>query len=214
MSEFLELVKQGDIQTIKNYYDANPDAAYDRNESNLNALGLAVLSGQWKLCLILLKYCHVSPHLCDENQNSIFHLIPQGLKARRPTQSDYLEIRAENMQLWSNEEQKERSRINEIHSKNQDLKPPENLLIKKARDLEIQLFEPLDLFFAKYVLFKYKVVLNRVNHQGKHPAEVASDLGETELSRWYSHQSEPQQVKQRLVSGLNDNLVKDIASFL
>ena len=214
MSEFLELVRRGDIQSVKDYYDRNPDCSYDRTPDNQNALGVAVLSGQWRLCLTLLKYCHVSPHLCDNLNNSIFHLIPHGLKTRRPALEDFTDIRAENIQLWANEEQKERTRIAEIHSKNTDLKPPENLLIKKASDLERQFFEPLDLFFPKYVLYKYKVVLNRSNGEGKHPTDVAAELGDHLLARWYAQEAEPQKIKQRLVSGLNENLVKDIASFL
>lgn len=214
MSEFLELVKRGDIQRVKNLFDENPEVAYDKNDRNQNAVAIAVLSGQWKMAIVLLKYCRVSPHLRDTDGNSIYHQIVLGLKVAKATAADYADIRSENMAIWSNEEQKERARIAEISAKNNDLKPPEKLLIKKATDLERMFFEPIDLFLPKFIMNKFHVVLNRKNIHGQHPSDLALEQGEIELSRFYSEESQPHRIKQRLVSGLNENLVRDIASFL
>ena len=214
MSEFLELVKRGNVQGVKDLYDSNPEVAYEKNERSQNAVALAVLSGQWRMAIVLLKYCRVSPHLCDSEGNSIYHLIGAGLKVAKPTAADYHEIRSENYAIWTNEEQKDRARMAEISAKNSDLKPPEGLLLKKAEDLEKLLFDPLDLFFPKYIMNKFHVVLNRKNAHGQHPSELASSVGEIELSRFYSQESEPHRIKQRLISDLNENLVRDIASYL
>jgi hypothetical protein len=46
MSNFLELVSQGNIEQFKNIYDSDQEVAYSKDENNHNALAIAVLSGQ------------------------------------------------------------------------------------------------------------------------------------------------------------------------
>lgn len=156
----------------------------------------------------------MSPHIIDATGESIFHLIPRGLKVRRPIEQDYEDIRAENMAYWRSEEQKELARIEEIHKQNPDLKPPVNLIVKKPKTLETELFGNLDLFLAKFLLLKYHVVLTRLNYEGNNPAMVANQLNERELAEYYEEQMKPHMIRRRLVAGLNENLVRDIGSYL
>ena len=214
MTSFLGACAEGNIDEIKQIYEANPNAIYERNELNQNAIAVSILAGKWKCVLTLLRYCRVSPHALDSNGDSMYHLIPRGLKAARPTEEDYAEIREENRTYWTNEEKKERARIKTIQTQNPDLRPPETLLIKKSSDNEQEIFGNLDLFLPKYLMIKYHVVLCRKNHSGKVPAQIASEVDEIELADFYNEESQPHNVKKRLVMGLNENLVRDIGSYL
>lgn len=214
MSEFLRAVSQANVERIIQIYEANTEVSYDRDSDGNNALAIAVLMGHWNIVITLLKYCRVSPHALNNNGDSLYHLIPKGLKVRRPQITDYEEIRAENLALWRNEEQKERNRINEIKAKNPDMKPPEDLLIKKAVDCDKEYFGNLELFFPKYIMNKYHVVLVRKNSQNVLPYAVAMENREPELAEFYEENSKSHMIRRRLVAGLNENLVRDIATFL
>ena len=199
---------------IKNIYDMNPEVAYTRDAHGRNGLGVAVVAGNWAAAIILARYCRVSPHAIDGNGESIFHLIPRGLKVRRPTMADFEEVRAENIAVWRSEEEREMQKIQESLKSHPDLKPPYDLLVKKTENLEREMFGNLDIFLAKYILMRYHVVLKRLNTEGHTPDEVARTLQEPELAEYYSENIKPYMIKRRLIQGLNENLVRDIANFL
>jgi hypothetical protein len=214
MSRFLQLAVSGTIEEVKRAYDSNQDVTYERDAEGRNALALAVLAGRWPMAMVLLKYCRVSPHAVDKHEETLYHLYVRGLKANLPKPEDFSEIRAENLNLWRNEEEKDRARIAEVQNKNPDIKPPEKLLIKKAEDNEREVFGKIELFFPYYLMNKYHAVLNKVNAAGASPADLAEELGELQLAGFYQECAKPHMVRRRLVQGLNENLVRDIASFL
>ena len=43
---------------------------------------------------------------------------------------------------------------------------------------------------------------------------VANQLNERELAEYYEEQMKPHMIRRRLVAGLNENLVRDIGSYL
>lgn len=214
MADFLEACVQGNIQLVKDLYNENPEVSYIRDANGNNALAIAVLSGQWTLALVLIRYCRVSPHAITNDGSSIFHLIPQGYKVKPPHIADFTDIRAENLAIWNLEEEREMVRIQEAMKSHPDLKPPMDLLVKKAEDLDNEMFGKIELFFPKYILIKYHVVLDRNNNAGKTPGDVAHELNEEVLAEYYKENVKPYMVKRRLIQGLNENLVRDIASFL
>lgn len=214
MQALLNLIPGGSMQNIKDLYDSNPDVSYQRDSNNNNSLGLAILHGRWDLAIFLLKYCRVSPHIINSNGESLFHLIARGLKIKRPVISDYRNIREENLAYWRKEEERELARIEEISRNNPDLKPPVHLFVKKPENLDSDIFGNPDLFFPKYIMMKYHVVLTRNNNEGMNPADLANQLQEPELFEYYSQQMKPHEIRKRIVSGLNENLVRDIASYL
>lgn len=214
MSEFLQAVSQGNLNQIREMFSSNQNYIYEKDHLNHNALALAVLSGQWQMAMLLLRRFKVSPHALDINSDSIYHHIAQGFKIKRPTAEDFEDVRAENQEMWLREEQKERARIAEIQQKHPDLRPPEGLFIKTSKDNDAEMFGNIELFFPKYIMNKYHVVLLRKNNLGKTPAEHAKELGEYELAEFYENESKPHMIKRRLIAGLNENLVRDIASFL
>jgi hypothetical protein len=211
--EFFDACKNGDLPRVTGLYNLENSLIYQKDELSRNCLGVAINEGHWGLGMWLLRELKVSPHIIDANGESLYHLIARGLEKRPPTEADYQEVINDNKQSWIEDEIKETARLAEIRSQNPGINLYSRVIVKRADVLENEFFGDLSLFFPKYLLHKYHVVLDRKNSENKTPGDLAYDLGLQELGDYYEEQLEDSNKRRRLLQGLNDNLIKEIGSF-
>ncbi|OMJ68361.1 hypothetical protein SteCoe_34218 [Stentor coeruleus] len=215
MSEaFLEVCARGDIEAVTSLIDQNRRCLYEKDTNGRNCLLVAVSEGRWKVALKLLRTYKVSPHVIDKDGNSIFHLIVNGTCLIKPTQEDYSEIRQEHLAIWRDEENSVLSRLAAMKETIKDSRPPTKILLKRVEEMDAEFFEIPEIFFPRYILEKYHVVLERKNGNNKNPAELATENNIEELARYYEEQLDYHPTRRRLLQGLNDNLIREVASYL
>lgn len=211
---FLDALRRGDLQQVSEFISKNRKILFDRDPEGRNCLGVAVAQGKWTLALTLLREYRVSPHAIDNNGEGLFHLIARGLTQNPARIEDYAEIRNELLTFWDKEERIEEAKIQATAILHPESRPPRKILVKKPAVLEKEFFGNLDLFFPKYLLEKYHVVLNKKEFSGKNPAEYAHTLGLTKLEEFYEEKLEYNQTRRRLLQGLNENLIREIGTYL
>lgn len=215
MSEaFLEACARGDMEAITSIIDQSRSSLHAKDMNGRNCLGVAVSEGRWKVALKLLRTYKVSPHVVDKDGNSIFHLIALGTCMIKPTQEDFAEIRQEHLAAWRDDENSVLSRLAAMKETIKDSRPPTKILLKRVEEMDAEFFGVAETFFPRYVLEKYHVVLERKNGNGKNPAELATENNVEELARFYEEQLDYHPTRRRLLQGLNDNLIREVASYL
>ena len=216
MSEavFIEAVRHGNIPRVLEMLEAEPGLVFIHDERGRNCLGMATAEGRWELALILLRQFKVSPHKLDPSGESLLHLYVRGLQVRPPTHSDFSTLRSENIALWERDQDYDLRKIEEMKLTHPQNRPPMKVLVKRVRNLEKEIFGDLYMIFPKYLIEKYHVVVNRKNVEGKNPADLADDLGFDEMKVYFEFEMDTHRSRRKLLQGLNENLLREVASYL
>lgn len=209
--EFLEFCVAGNLEAVISLssYDRR-SYVYSTDTQGHNALHLAILNGNWKLAIYLLRELKVSPHKTTIDEESIFHSIARGLRVREASAADFAELRELNIKSWTAEKERNLQKIEERKVQHPDLEVPEHLLLKNIEAQDNDLFGNPNLTLAKYIIRRYHVVLKHHNSMGHSPAELAESLGQQDLADYYKLELTPHMIKRRLISGLNENLFREI----
>lgn len=214
MEAFVASLKSGDIPAVVSFLDSEPELKFITDEYKRNPLSIAVVHGHWELALILSRQYRISPHSLDANGENIYHLYLRGVLANPPKSQDFEVVRQENIAAWEKDQIMDLKKIEEMKDANPQNRPSIHMLVKKPALLELEFFADLLLFFPKYVISKHHVVLDRKNAQGLTPTDLAIELGIEKLAQYYDNETDIYQSRRRLLQGLNENLIREVGTYL
>ena len=216
MSEgaFIEAVQGGLINRVLEMLAIEPNLVLVQDNYGRNCVGSAVVEGRWELALILLRHFKVSPHKLEANGESLLHLCVRGLQIRPPTPSDFQTLRSENVALWKRDQDEDLRSIEEMKLTQSQNRPPMKILVKRVKNLEREMFGDLYLIFPKYLIEKYHVVVDRKNNSGENPAELADALGFDEIKEFFEFEMDRHMSRRRLLQGLDEDLLRQVGSYL
>ena len=216
--EFLQGCVLGNEDLIRSALDlpfaSIRELAFSVDLEGRNSLHLALLCGHWRLATFLVWTLRVSPHKLTHSGESVYHSIARGLAVKDPTREDFAEVERMNTKSWSAKHSNVVLEVAEMKAARPHLQAPLPLINTTAETVAGEVFGNPTLTLAKYFLLKYHVVLNQRNIDGDSPADLARKLNLPGLEAYYLAEMQPSKEKQRLILGLNDNLIKKLLSFL
>jgi ankyrin repeat protein len=211
---FLQACKAGSCADIDRCLESNDKLVYVKDEDGRTGPLIAAFNGNWQVLIHLLVEYHVSPHAIDVYGNGIYHYLVNGTIVKPATDEDLENIKSHLKNIWEDDYRDTLTRLQEHRAAMADKRPPTKILLHKPSELLNEFFGLPKTFLAKFILHRFHVIVDRKNIEGKIPSQYAIDHGEFELAAIYETATDYHPCRRRLLQGLNDAIIRQVASYL